>query len=180
MADTVRLIDLLPQPFYEDVYDMILLLEVQQYQLDDLKNAIEKAQKNFYAIVADVHGLEIFEEMLGIKDGMYSDIDSRRYNVIAAILPPQAITLRSFNEILQALNINATISTSGFYVQVDAVTSDSAALARLNKLLATHLPANMAYTAIFHATSSTVAPLKHAAGGLLAGKLTSKETEYAE
>ncbi|MFK4958718.1 hypothetical protein ACI1TN_07690 [Lactococcus garvieae] len=40
---TIRLTDLIPQPFYNDVYEMALLMKVQQYQLDDLQEAINQA-----------------------------------------------------------------------------------------------------------------------------------------
>ncbi|WP_285118594.1 putative phage tail protein, partial [Lactococcus petauri] len=92
---TIRLTDLIPQPFYNDVYEMALLMKVQQYQLDDLQEAINQAQDNFFPIVANEEGLAIFEKMLGITGVVGLDIETRRYNVIARMLPPRPITLKS-------------------------------------------------------------------------------------
>lgn len=175
----LRLVDLLPQPYYQDIYEMALLMQIEQYQIDDLQQAINKAQNNFYAIVADDKGIAIFEEMLGITDGYYLDLEARRFNVIAKLLPPQPITIRSFNEVLQALNINAKISVNDFHVDVNTQTTDEQALHRLNKLLKSYLPANLTFKALNVGSSSTPAPLKRASGQLVAGQLTSKKSEYA-
>lgn len=176
----IKLIDLLPQPYYQDVYEMVLLMNVEQYQLDALQNAIEKAQNNFYAIVADEDGLKIFEQMLGITDTAYSDLEARRYNVIAKLLPPKQITLNSFNDILQMLNIDAKISVDGFNVTVKTNTTDTQALKRLLSLMKSHLPANLTFQAMNIVSSSTPAPTKHGTGALLATQVTSKKSEYAE
>ncbi len=178
--NNIRLVDLLPQPYYQDVYEMVLLMQVEQYQLDDLQMAIDKAQNNFYAILADEDGLKIFEQMLGITGTAYSDLEARRYNVIKMLLPPKPITLRSFNEILQTLNIDAKISVSDFNVTVKTNTTDSQALKRLNSLMKSHLPANLTFQAMNIVSSSTPAPSKHGTGALLATKITSKKSEYAE
>ncbi|MCT1174177.1 DUF2313 domain-containing protein [Lactococcus lactis] len=176
----IRLIDLLPQPYYQDVYEMVLLMQIEQYQLDALQNAIDKAQNNFFAIVADEDGLKIFEQMLGIAGDDYLDLEARRYNVIARLLPPKPITLRGFNEIIKALNIDASISVKNFEAVVQTNTTDTQALKRLNSLMKSCLPANLTFQALNIVSSSTPAPTKHGTGALLATKVTSQRSVYAE
>lgn len=177
---TIRLAELIPQPFYQGVYEMALLMNVQQYQLDALQEAIDKAQNNFFPIVADETGLAIFEKMLGITGTIGLDLETRRYNVIALLLPPRPITLRSFNELLQTLNINATLSVTGFHVEVRTETTDSQALLRLHSLMLLYLPANLTFKSFNYGQTSTAGATKHGVGGLLAGKVTSKKTNYAK
>ena len=178
--DNLRLIDLLPQPYYQDVYEMALLMTVEQYQIDALQQAIDAAQNNFYAIVADSDGLAIFEQMLGITGVTGMDIESRRYNVIAKLLPPRPITIQSFNEVLQALNISATISVTGFTVNVNVSTTDNNALKRLNSLLASHLPANLLYTAFNFVQTSPNGTTVHGTDTLFATRITTNKSSYAQ
>lgn len=168
----VKLMDLLPQPYYQDVHEMKLLMQVEQYQVDELREVIDQSQKNFYALVANERGLEIFEQMLGIDKGRCLDIESRRFNVIAQMLPPKPVTLSSFNAIIQALNINAKISVQDFHVDVKTQTTDGQALQRLNHLLKVYLPANLTFKTLNIGISSTPAPTKRGSGQLVAGQLT--------
>lgn len=176
----IRLIDLLPLPYYQDVREMILLMEVQQYQLDDLQRAIDRTQKNLFAIVADEKGLAIFEEMLDIPPNNNIDIEARRFTVISKMLPPRPITVRTFNEILIALNINARMEVNGFEVSVLAETTDTQSLRRLNVLLRSYLPANMIFASYNFYETSTQGETKHGTGQLLATRITSKSSEYAD
>lgn len=177
---TIRLTDLIPQPFYNNVYEMTLLMKIQQYQLDDLQEAINQAQENFFPIIANEAGLAIFEKMLGITGVVGLDIETRRYNVIARMLPPRPITIKSFNELIQTLNINAKLSVTGFDVEVKTETTDAQALRRLNSLMKSYLPANLTFKTFNYGQTSTKGPTKHGVSGMLAGKVTSKKTKYAE
>lgn len=176
----IRLADLLPQPFYQNVHEMALLMQVEQYQLDALQKAMDKAQNNFYACVADEDGLVVFEQILGISGGAYLDLEARRYNVIARLLPPKPMTLRSFNELLQTLNIDAKISVEEFKVIATISTTDSQALKRLNRLMKVYLPANLVFQTMNIVATSTAGQTKHGTGQLLATKVTSKKSVYAE
>lgn len=175
---TIRLTELIPQPFYKDIYEMALLMNVQQYQLDELQETIEQSRENFFPILANETGLVIFEKMLGIIGTIGLDIETRRYNVIARMLPPRPITLKSFNELVQTLNINAELSVTGFNVEVRTETTDVQALRRLNSLMQSYLPANLTFRTFNYGQTSTKGPTKHGMSGLFAGKVTNKNTTY--
>lgn len=176
----IRLKDLIPKPYYQDVYEMDLLAEIEQYSLDEIQNKLNVAQRNFFIMTADSNGIAIFEEMYGVTDSSNLDLEARRYNVLARSLPPKPITMKSFQEMLDLLNINAKLVVNGFDVTVVSSTTDSQMMKRLNSLMKIYLPANLKFKAFNVGETSTEGVTKHGAGHLMAAGVTSKSNEYAK
>lgn len=143
----MRLRDLLPT-YYTDVYDMDVLLQVEQPLLDNLQILIDRSRDNHYALVADEEGISTFEQMLGINDVAGQDLETRRYNVIMQLLPPKPVTMLYMSELLSTLNIDAKliVDEAKFHVEVEVHTTDNAAMKRLTVILKKLLPANLTFT----------------------------------
>jgi Uncharacterized protein conserved in bacteria (DUF2313). len=147
MARLMRLRDLMPE-YYGDVLEMNTLLSVEQFQIDDLSAAIDRQQANQFVMTADSDGIAVWESLVGISNYSNIDLETRRYNVLARLLPPKPITIKYLRELLKVLNINAVLSVDGpaFKVNVTINTSDTQATQRLQNLLSSLLPANMLFT----------------------------------
>lgn len=156
MSNLLRLKNLLPN-YYDNVYEMDVLTQIEQPMLDNLEMLIEQERNNHFATIANEEGIEMFEALLGIKDVAGKDLETRRYDVIMRLLPPKPVTMSYLREVLTALNINATlkVDTKRFHVDVETRTMDNTALQRLTLLLKRLLPANMTYTAFNFQTAST-------------------------
>lgn len=147
MAELMKLKELLPN-FYDGVYDMDVIVNVEQPLLDNFQTLIDQARNNHYAAIANEDGISMFEAMLGITNVVGQDIETRRYNVIMQLLPPKPVTMAYMRELMSVLNIGATLTvdTSKLHVNVEARTSDKAVMQRLSVLLKRLLPANMTFT----------------------------------
>lgn len=146
MAELMKLKELLPN-YYEGVYDMDVIVNVEQPLLDDFQPLVDQARNNHYVAIANEDGISMFEAMLGITNVAGQDIETRRYNIIMQLLPPKPVTMAYMRELMGALNIDATLTvdTSKLHVNVEAHTSDNIAMQRLSVLLKRLLPANMTF-----------------------------------
>lgn len=155
MARIVRLIDLMPT-YYDEVLEMNTILSVEQPILDELQKSIENQAANQFVMTSDEDGIAVWETLVGIKSDNSMDLESRRYDVLALILPANRITIRYLRELLKSLNINATLTVDGlnFKVNVDFYSTDMGASKRLTSLLRSLLPANLSFTAINSGESS--------------------------
>ncbi|KAA8371095.1 DUF2313 domain-containing protein [Leuconostoc carnosum] len=149
-----RLKDFLPD-YYENIYDMQMLVQAEQYQLDDLQNAFEKSQNNMFVLTADEDAIGVFEDIYDISsDGL--SLETRRYNVLTAMLPPEPVTLSYINQLIKRLNINARIESvsKDYHVNLQMFAVDGESSNRLDQLLQRFLPANLTYTKILNETSN--------------------------
>lgn len=154
MAELVRLKNLIPE-YYDDIYDMQMLLRVEQYELDGLHTAFLRSQKNMFVLTADEDGISVFEQIFGL-DGTNLTLDTRRYNVLTQMLPPQPITFLYLNNLIQHLNINARLESIDEYhvnLLIDGMSLEDGA--RLDLLLKRMLPANLTYTRIVTRVENT-------------------------
>ncbi|EJF33710.1 hypothetical protein JC2156_04200 [Weissella koreensis KCTC 3621] len=155
MPRLIRLIDLMPT-YYDEVLEMNTILSVEQPILDELEVVMEEQAANQFVMTADEKGIGVWETLVGIKSDNSMDLESRRYNVLALILPANRITIRYLRKLLTSLNINANLTVDGpnFKVNVDFYSTDMGASKRLTSLLRALLPANLSFTAINSGESS--------------------------
>lgn len=175
MAELMRLRDLRPD-YYSDIYDMDVILQVEQPLLDDLQMIIDKSKNNHFIVIADEEGVSLFEDLLGINHVIGQDLETRRYNVIMRLLPPKPVTMVYLRELLAALNINAELIVDGhnFHVDVQAKTTDNTAMQRLTVLLKRFLPANMTFTTFNFQTTSTNGVANVGTDGLYSTTISNK------
>lgn len=171
----MRLRELLPD-YYNQVYDMAILVQIEQPLLDDLQKLIDQSRDNHYALVADEQGIAIFEKMLGITNVSSQDLETRRYTVIMQLLPPKPVTMSYIKELLSTLNINAklTIDFTKFHVEVETHTTDNAAMKRLSVLLRNLLPANMTFTTFNLQSTSTSGEIATGTDALYGASISNK------
>ncbi|MHC8464479.1 putative phage tail protein [Weissella tructae] len=149
MAELIRLKELMPD-YYTNVLEMNKLLEVEQIVLDDFLRNVELQQKNQFVMTADESGVQLWETVVGVDTDPSLDLETRRYNVLARLMPPKPVTKRYMKELLQLLNINAKLimHVNEFHVDVKMETTDQQATLRLKSLLEGLLPANLTFTSM--------------------------------
>ena len=153
-------------PYYNGVLEMEMLLRVEQYQLDKLQAAIDRQAYNQFVMTADEDGISAWETMVGIKNGNEEPLDSRRFDVLARLLPPQPMTIKYLIEILKFLNINATIAKTGeFQYYVNFTSTDPGAPGRLDALLKQLMPANIEFNLTNRVTNNQSGELYVGMGG---------------
>jgi len=147
MAELIRLKELMPD-YYTNVLEMNKLLEVEQIVLDDFLRNVESQQKNQFVMTADEAGIRLWETVVGIDTDSSLDLETRRFNVLARLMPPKPVTKRYMKELLKLLNINAKliVHVNDFHVDVQMETTDQQATLRLKSLLEGLLPANLTFT----------------------------------
>lgn len=178
MSDLIRLGSLLPD-YYEGIYDMDVIMRVEQPLLNELEKLIETNRDNHFAMLADAQGLSIFENMLGITGVAGLDLDTRRYKVIMELLPPNPITIGNLRQVLEALNINAELIVDApkFHVEVKIKTPDSSAIKRLKILLNRYLPANLTFTTFNFNQVSTSGAVQVGTDHLISASISNKGGE---
>jgi len=175
MARLVRLKDLMSE-YYSGVLEMETLLEVEQYELDELQSAIDRQAGNQFVMTADADGIVAWESMVGIETLTSMDLETRRYNVLARLLPPKPMTITYLSELLEMLNINAKLVKNGtFSFNVEFNATDDGAADRLNLLLKQIMPANLVFNTI-----NKVASTKQGTAYLGAGSLKEIERTNTE
>lgn len=174
MAKLIRLKDLMPN-YYSNVLEMNTILEVEQFVLDELMMDIESQSKNQFVMTADDRGIQLWETVVGIKSDYSLDLETRRYNVLALLMPPKPITKRYMAELLELLNINAKliVHPNEFHVDVQMETTDQQATIRLRNLLEGLLPANLTFTSMNISVSTQSGKTTTGIGALVSAGYTS-------
>jgi len=157
----VKLQDYLPE-YYDDVYEMQKLVAAEQVDFGNFDDLILRTLLNQFVIQADLEGISIFEDQLGIDANPNDSLETRRYNVLMRMLPPKPITLKYFKELLKTLDIPASVDVEYAVRNVIAKAKKSEIskdqIKRLKYLLNVYLPANLTFQII--TTSDTKTKLK--------------------
>lgn len=147
----VKLQDYLPE-YYDDVYEMQKLVAAEQVDFSSFDDLILRTLLNQFVTQADLEGISIFEDQLGIDANPNDSLETRRYNVLMRLLPPKPITLRYFNELLHTLHVPASINVEYAVRNVIAKAKRSeinqSQIKRLKYLLNVYLPANLTFQII--------------------------------
>ncbi|GEO64476.1 putative phage tail protein [Companilactobacillus nantensis] len=157
----VKLQDYLPE-YYDDVYEMQKLVAAEQVDFSDFDDLILRTLLNQFVIQADLQGISIYEDQLGINPNPNDSLETRRYDVLMRMLPPKPITLKYFKELLHTLDIPASVDVD--YAIRNVVTNAKRSeiskdqIKRLKYLLNVYLPANLTFQII--TTSETETELK--------------------
>ncbi len=178
MAQLIRLKDLMPD-YYESVVEMNKLLEVEQFQIDELTQEIDRQQKNQFVLTSDIQGIKAWEQLMGIEIDNSLALDTRRYNVLSHMLPPKPITIRYVQELLDLLNINAVLNVNheDYKISIHMTTSDSNASQRLERLLNVLLPANLSFTTFNIRKTNNYGQTHVGTGALMSTKYTNSDKE---
>ncbi|WP_334328452.1 putative phage tail protein [Companilactobacillus sp. HBUAS59699] len=152
----VKLQDYLPN-YYDDVYEMQKLVAAEQVDFTKFDDLILRTLLNQFVIQADIQGISIYEDQLGIDVNPNDSLETRRYNVLMRMLPPKPITLKYFKELLKTLDIPASVNVE--YAVRNVITKAKRSeiskdqIKRLKYLLNVYLPANLTFSIVI--TSET-------------------------
>lgn len=154
----VKLQDYLPD-YYDNVYEMQELVAAEQVNFSDFDDLILRTLLNQFVIQADLQGISIYEDQLGINPNPNDSLETRRYNVLMRMLPPKPITLKYFKELLHTLDIPASVDVEYAVRNVIAKAKRSEIskdqIKRLKYLLNVYLPANLTFQIITTAETET-------------------------
>lgn len=175
MDKLIRLSELVPS-YYADVLEMNTLIRVEQLQIDNLLDSISRHADNQFVMTSDKDGIAVWEDFVGINVRPTFDLETRKYDVLAKLLPPKPITIKYLRDVVSTLNINAgiTVEPEKFHVTVKMYTTDPNAAKRLQKLLNGMLPSNMTFTALNYSVDTNTGENHAGIGALNAVKYTSK------
>ncbi|QFR23020.1 putative phage tail protein [Schleiferilactobacillus harbinensis] len=145
MAELIRLESLLPD-YYDDVLDMHELMRAEQPQLDELYATVIRTGRNQSIMLADVDGISVYEDMLGITPLTGADLETRRYDVLLHLLPPRPITIKYLRELLKLMGFSeATVQVDGPTFRIFVLTDSlsKALTQRLFGMLNQYVPVNL-------------------------------------
>lgn len=147
----VKLQDYLPE-YYDNVYEMQKLVAAEQVDFGNFDDLVFRTLLNQFVIQADVAGISMFEDQLGIDANPNDSLKTRRYNVLMRLLPPKPITIKYFNELLHTLDVPASVNVEYAIRNVIAKAKRSEIskdqIKRLKYLLNVYLPANLTFSII--------------------------------
>ncbi|CAM3206312.1 putative phage tail protein [Lactiplantibacillus plajomi] len=144
----VKLADYLPD-YYDNVLETDLLMQTEQKLFDGRTDELGRLLMNQFVTQADSTGLSVFEAELGMDVDPHTPLETRRTNILLRVLPPQAITLGYFRQLVNALKIPADIVVDSVSCVVKTLSTVGALtpsqVVQLKFLMNTYLPSNLAY-----------------------------------
>ena len=78
--------------YYKGVYEMEKLLEAEDFILGGVGKEQMRILYNEYVMPADLQGVQIFENQLGIVPDVGDSLEERKQTILIHMLPPQPIT----------------------------------------------------------------------------------------
>ncbi|WP_125764410.1 putative phage tail protein [Companilactobacillus hulinensis] len=154
----VKLQDYLPD-YYDDVYEMQKLVAAEQVDFTKFDDLVLRTLLNQFVTQTDLQGISLFEDQLGIDPDPNDTLETRQYNVLMRMLPPQPITLKYFKKLLHTLDIPTQINVEYAIRHVETIAKRSeiskAQIQRLKYLLNVYLPANLTFQIIVTSESNT-------------------------
>lgn len=138
--------------YYKGVYEMEKLLEAEDFVLGGFGNEEMRTLYNEYVMPADLQGVQIFEDQLGIVPGSDETLDQRKQTILMHMLPPQPITVRFMRRFFKQMKLPVTFDVD--YPARFAITNGKTGLNNKDNLtppqirqvqyiLNVYLPANM-------------------------------------
>ena len=147
----VKLQDYLPE-YYDDVYEMQKLVAAEQVNFSNFDDLILRTLLNQFVMQTNLEGISIFEDQLNIDPNPNDSLETRQYNVLMRMLPPQPITLKYFRHLLKTLDIPASVNVEYAIRNVIAKAKRSEIskdqIKRLKYLLNVYLPASLTFSII--------------------------------
>lgn len=138
--------------YYKGVYEMEKLLEAEDFVLGGFGSEEMQTLYNEYVIPADLQGVQIFEDQLGIVPSFDETLEQRKQTILIHMLPPQPITIRFMRRFLKQMKLPVTFDVN--YAARLAITNGktglnsednltSSQIRQIQYILNVYLPANM-------------------------------------
>lgn len=135
--------------YYNGVYEMEELLKAQSKGLYQFDEKINRTLLNEFITQADEKGISVFEDQAGIKPDSGASLETRRNNVLLRLLPPNPLTTRYLNHLLEIMNLKSKVRVdyAKHLAIVEAESTDITPdkVNSMKYMLNIALPANMIY-----------------------------------
>jgi len=99
MIDNLK--EMLPR-WYDGIYEMQVLMDVETDLLQELSNHIKSLQSNQYISTADSQTIAMYEQMLRINVDNGDTLELRRFRVLTRIASQKPYTLNYLRELLSS------------------------------------------------------------------------------
>ncbi len=153
----MKLIEYMPL-FLQDVREFKEIFNVEDKEIDSLKEQIENVLKEIIVTTAEGYGLERYEKIYNIQNNT-TDIETRRFNILSKINNrlPYSINwlINKLNNTVGPENYTLDVDHNNYSVKIEimALFQDIAIL--LNKDLREQLPANLIITVTLYQTEES-------------------------
>ncbi len=144
MIETINLKEMLPE-WYQGVYEMNKLMEVEQSLLDELALKIKQSQDNLYVSTADSDTIRIYEQMLKIATTSDDTLESRRFRVLTRLASQKPYTKRYLTEMLNSIGTDVTVTClyDEYTVLINSAFERKGQMVDVDYLIRTIVPANL-------------------------------------
>ena len=133
--------------YYKGVYEMEKLLEAEDFILGGVGKEQMRILYNEYVMPADLQGVQIFENQLGIVPDVGDSLEERKQTILIHMLPPQPITKKFMQNFLKNMNLpvgfNVNHSERVAIINGERANLNDAKIKQLQYILNVYLPANM-------------------------------------
>ena len=144
----MKLIEYLPE-FLQKIREYKVLFDVEDIELDELKERLEDILDEVIVNTADSYGIERYEKIYSIKPDS-NDIEKRRFNILSKInnrVPYTINWLKSkLDNIVGKDNYVITIDHNNYKIKIEILAIFKEVAELLNKDLREQLSANMEIT----------------------------------
>lgn len=141
----MKLIEYLP-PFLKNVREFNEIFEAEDFELENLKNEIQKILKEVIVREAESYGLEKYEKIYNITN-IAQTVEARRVNILFKMNNRIPFTLKwlinTLNEAIGENNYKIDIFNNQYIVKIGINHTYKDSAKELNKDLIQQLPANL-------------------------------------
>ncbi|UQS85825.1 DUF2313 domain-containing protein (plasmid) [Apilactobacillus apisilvae] len=134
--------------YYTGVYEFEELAKIEDREFNKFDDYLTRQLINLFVSKADEQGIEVFENEYNITTDTTKSLEDRRYQILTRLLPPQPITFPYFKNLLKIIGLKATMTVNAvkqsYKAVVDKANMNAEQINRLNQLIQTYLPADLA------------------------------------
>ena len=136
--------DLLPS-WYNDVYEMQLLMKLQQIGVDELQSALVKIHDNQYILTADDETISMHEKMLKIIKKPDDDLELRRFRVLNRLAVRSPYTIRQLDDLLSVFGplYSIDMDYENYLLTIDSNFEKYGQISELENRVYQMIPANI-------------------------------------
>ncbi|MCD8090387.1 MAG: DUF2313 domain-containing protein [Clostridiales bacterium] len=135
-------------PVLKEVYEIKIISEIMDSVLGSLAEDREALIRELYIYTAADVGLSIWENVLSIKVSDKSDLETRRVNILAALLKNTPSLIESLNALLGEGNYSAEYYPDEFLLSVTLELTVHSYLSAVKTLLEAIVPLNVSIESI--------------------------------
>lgn len=142
----MKLYDYFPR-FLQELVEFGEIVHTEQPEFDLVTIAVEEMPLDFSAFTLTIHGIQRWEEILGITGMEADDLDSRRFRIQARLMEQIPITKRTLYGQLETLcgkgGFTMTVDYGEYSLGVRVALTSKSKLGDVDELVHKSVPANL-------------------------------------